>query len=183
MLRVWSLRVDRSELVLKPRNQPQLAVARHLAQVDGLEEVAALGEGLGKLCARHPLLQADEKRRAGRGMGDIPVFGLRLAVKGRRHCCRRMYLEAEAIGAVQPLDEEGEMGRWGPAGTHELVRMPLDQFAKAGAGKRSSLHPRLGLRPVDDLPAFPDGRAGWQFAPEQGVEPAAAPHPFLVKRL
>ena len=87
------------------------------------------------------------------------------------------------LGAVQPFDEQGKVRGRVPAGPHDLGRVALDQLAQARPVEGPSPHARLGLRPVDNLPAFPDRRPGRKLAPEERVEPAPAPHALLIKRL
>ena len=70
-----------------------------------------LGERLREGLAGDPALQADEERGPGRRVRDVPVLGLRLPAERRGDRGRGVHLEAQALRAVQPLDEEGE----GPA--------------------------------------------------------------------
>ena len=71
-----------------------------------------VGEGSLKLFARDAFLQADNQGGIGIGIGDIPVFGFWFAAE--RGCDRggRVHLQAEAILAIKPFDEDRErLGR------------------------------------------------------------------------
>ena len=77
-----------------------------------------------------------------------------------------MHLKAEALAAIEPLDEDGKGAVGGPAGAHDIGGVPREEGAQGLAGMRAGRDHGLGLGAVDDFPALADGGAGGEAAAE-----------------
>jgi len=146
----------------------------------GFERV--VGKGFLKLVVGDTAPEADDQVGAGGGVGDVPVFGLWLAAEGGGHGHGRVDLEAEALAAVEPLDEDGEGSRGGPFRAHDSRGIFFQELAKRLSLETALRGDGLGFRAVDDLPAFADRTGRGKGAAQRGGQSLAAPDAFLIER-
>src|SRR5690606_26591336 len=137
----------------------------------------------GELAAGGAGTQADDEAGVARRVGDVPVFGLWLAFEGGRDVRRWMHLKAEALAAVEPLDQDRKRRSRRPLRAHDLLTTPLDRLTQRKSVEGAAGNDGLGLGPIDHFPAFANRPVRRKSPAKRGLKHTTAPDPVLIKGL
>ena len=93
-----------------------------------------------------------------------------------------MHLQAEPLATIKPLDQHGKRLLDRPFWPHNHRSVLGDDLPQRTPGVFAVGYDRLGLRSVDNLPAFADRPRIGQGAAQRSFQRSAAPHALLINR-